>query len=594
MNQKPRQIIQWIEWVAGGLFLGWIFLFFIPGNSSSPYAHNLQQLIPLVQGFAFLSLLALVVLILILVRLPREDWNLEDWCGTAATIGLLVNGVALRLITSTYLDPRLPSRMGGLFLEFAQQIAASGFSIPQRIPYYTEGGIPFAYPPLPFYVEAILLNFFPKGEFLIANLLPPFIGILTLFSFIYLVHVLDLDPLTGTLAIGSFAFMLSAFYDQSESAGLAEAFGNLSLVWYSISLVKANRRGSLLYYVWVGGAFALCVLSSPGSAYASIFLFFLFAISQLLKSSQKIAILARIFTAGVVATVATSPYWLAVISNHGIGLFWHVVLAQQDPSNPSVPFPPLLIPLLEFRSSLAPFPSIWGLMILSGFIWALFHRHIWLPVWLLALILIPREGWWMSSVPASLLAGYGASKVWGPFITSSLEMQKIWKKVLVFILLAVILAGYVLINTYSLLIPQYVRGYDRSQWIGDLEAMRWVSENTPKDSRIIVLADNQLTEWTAHVMKRTVLNIPQGAEWEPEKYKQITIFQGRTDDCRDLACVLPNVKRITDEGHVYLYIQKKSFPDLFKAGMSLGSEFEFLWKNKYVLIGRLEVSSPAP
>lgn len=590
MNQKPRRIIQWIEWIAGGLLLGWIYLLFIPGNSSSPYARYLQQLIPLARVFVFLGLLALAGLIVILLRLPRENWGLDDWCGTVATVVILANGVALRLITATYLDPRLPSRMGGLFLEFAREIAASGFLIPQRIPYYTEGGIPFAYPPLPFFIEALLLNFFPKFEFLIANLLPPFIGILTLFSFVYLVRVLDLGSLTGTIALASFAFMPSAFYDQSESAGLAEAFGNLSLVWYAISLVKANRHGNLLQYVWVGGAFALCGLSSPGSAYASILLFVLFAISQFLKPDKKIASLARIFTAALVAAVATSPYWLAVVSNHGIGLFWNVVVAQQDPPNPSVPFPPLLVPLLEFRSSLAPFPSIWGLLIVSGFVWALFRRHAWLPVWLLALILIPREGWWMSSVPASLLVGFGVSKVWGPFIASSFEVQKIWKRVFVSIVLAVILAGYVLINTYALIIPEYVRGYNRSQWLGDLEAMRWVAENTPEDSRFVVLADWQLTEWTAHVMKRTVVNIPQGTEWEPEKYELIIKFQGRVDDCRDLSCVLPNIERITDEENVYLYIQKKSFPDLFKAGRSLGSEFEFLWKNKYVLIGRLEVS----
>ena len=53
-----------------------------------------------------------------------------------------------------------PFRLGGLFVEFSEQIAQNGFRFPVTIPYYSEGGIPFAYPPLGFYLAGLLASTF--------------------------------------------------------------------------------------------------------------------------------------------------------------------------------------------------------------------------------------------------------------------------------------------------------------------------------------------------------------------------------------------------------------------------------------------------
>src|SRR4030095_15440901 len=94
---------------------------------------------------------------------------------------ILLTGVVIRCTHLFLIDlVHEPFRLGGLFVAFADEIAARNFRLPINIPYYSAGGIPFAYPPLGFYFEAILLKLFPKQIFAIANLLPPFVSILAL------------------------------------------------------------------------------------------------------------------------------------------------------------------------------------------------------------------------------------------------------------------------------------------------------------------------------------------------------------------------------------------------------------------------------
>jgi len=98
---------------------------------------------------------------------------------------VILLGAIFRFLHFLIVDVTLPFRGGGLFLEFSQQISAHHYRLPSHIPFYTDVGIPFGYPPLPFYVEAILLDIFPLSEFVVANLLPPIISVVSL-PFFYL------------------------------------------------------------------------------------------------------------------------------------------------------------------------------------------------------------------------------------------------------------------------------------------------------------------------------------------------------------------------------------------------------------------------
>jgi 4-amino-4-deoxy-L-arabinose transferase-like glycosyltransferase len=52
-------------------------------------------------------------------------------------------------------------------------ILANHFQLPVHVPYASAGGLPFAYPPLSFYVQAALIGLFHHAPFLIVYWSPP-------------------------------------------------------------------------------------------------------------------------------------------------------------------------------------------------------------------------------------------------------------------------------------------------------------------------------------------------------------------------------------------------------------------------------------
>ena len=67
-------------------------------------------------------------------------------------ISAILLGIFLRLLPHIFMgfSSNLPLNNGGLYLFFSEIIARNNFSYPTSIPFYTEHGIPFAYPPLTF------------------------------------------------------------------------------------------------------------------------------------------------------------------------------------------------------------------------------------------------------------------------------------------------------------------------------------------------------------------------------------------------------------------------------------------------------------
>ena len=98
---------------------------------------------------------------------------------------LILLGIYIRLNHLASIPADEPFRLGGLFLEFSQQIIANGYALPKTIPFYSAGGIPFAYPPLGFYIQALIIDFFSPPRFWTVNWLPPLIAALTVPSFFF-------------------------------------------------------------------------------------------------------------------------------------------------------------------------------------------------------------------------------------------------------------------------------------------------------------------------------------------------------------------------------------------------------------------------
>jgi len=306
----------------------------------------------------------------------------------------------------------VPFRPGGLFLEFARQILDNGFRMPLRIPFYSEGGIPFAYPPLPFYVLAGLLHIFPSSEIVIANLLPPLTSLVSLPLFLQLTKEWKLDRATQIGAMFAFAAMPAAFIEQIESAGLAEAFGQIATILLAISLTRAYRSHSTGKCLLAGLAWAISVVSSPGSAYASAPMFVLFAAAWLLRDKERkplIGAFLPLLATGLAAALLSSPYWWTVVRNHGIGVFTASIEAQNGGTVGWIRF--ALSRIIAFNVAGGAFGFWANALVLAGVIWALLRRRWVLVTWFLILISVPSEGRWLVPLPASILAGLGIAQL---------------------------------------------------------------------------------------------------------------------------------------------------------------------------------------
>src|SRR6056297_1985608 len=76
-----------------------------------------------------------------------------------------------------------PTLTAGLFNEMANQIAANGYALPRTIPGYTADGLPFAYPPLMFYLLAVVRETLGMGPLTASRVLPQVYAVLYLVPF---------------------------------------------------------------------------------------------------------------------------------------------------------------------------------------------------------------------------------------------------------------------------------------------------------------------------------------------------------------------------------------------------------------------------
>jgi hypothetical protein len=272
--------------------------------------------------------------------------------------------------------------------------------------------------------------------------------------------------------------------------------------------------------------------------------------------------------------VLSSPYWLTVTSIHGINLFVESFGAQQTR---------LLSTLgnyARFEISRGSFQFLWNVMIFGGILWAFAHRRFDLLAWFAVLYIVPREGRWMVAVPASILAGIGIVEVFDRLVTQ-IHFGRLGR-----VVVWAIFSLYILLNPLWG-IRDLVSGSSTEYWSEAITAMQWADKNLPADSKIIVLCDDNIREWVPHIARRTVLNVEQGTEWEPDEYRNITKLNRKLDNCLEFTCIATNISNTTALDRIFFYLDKARFLQLKSLSSTEEEIFEIVWQNRKVVIGQL-------
>lgn len=417
----------------------------------------------------------------------------------ALALGL---GAVIRL-AALGLGDGFPLNDGGMFLVMVEDLRANGYALPERTS-YNGGEIPFAYPPLPFYLASVLASLGAGSTLELLRVLPLLFSILTIPAFWLLARSMLRSPLQASLATLLFVAIPRSFNWEIVGGGLTRSpgmfFATLA-VWQAYELFHSGSRRHVLPAMVLSALAVLCHMEMGW------FVAFSTAFFALWHRKQPGMLLHAGLLAGGVALL-TLPWYGGVVLRSGIEPM--LSAAQSGGHSPVV----LLSPLLLRFTDDTWFPVALAFALL-GLLAALRDRQYLLPVWLLLIfVLDPRKAATVGTLPLTMLASIGLTGFLWPMLRRQGEaMAPAWAFAAVSFLLVVFAPAAAVISSNGPDSPLYAMPPEQQ------EAMAWVRSNTDADSRFIVLpsanrwANDAPSEWFPALADRQSVNTVQGTEW---------------------------------------------------------------------------------
>ncbi len=411
---------------------------------------------------------------------------------------------AFPLLFASAIRQKFPLGFAGLYTLMAERIAAANFYLPQGVPYYGPGGIPFAYPPLGLYLMAVFLKL-GISAWTYLRYAPPVFCWLALVPLFLLARRVTKSNLGGMVAAVLTAGSFYLFYSQAESGGIVRglAFGlGLLAVFYFDQMVETFRwRDAILSGVFFG----LTTLTHLGYAYYFALWFGVWVITQPKRKNWIGAVVA-----GAVSLVITLPWIIVMLVRYGAPVFSNAFLSHDNVKFLSL-IQNLVSILALFRNNLQSlFETPWLLVLVAaGLVTLLARKKFSLPVLFLLVSIVFYEDPRFILTVSYIVAGYTISSLYR-FITSG---KYIKNRPLEKLISSVVVVG--------LFIPIYIHSFDQlsrqyplvNQEM--LDAAAFMRNNTPPQARYLDLlnSDTQEDEWLPYLTRREPVLAGWGSEW---------------------------------------------------------------------------------
>lgn len=462
-----------------------------------------------------------------------------DWPALFLFTALLF-GAVIRFVPA--FSNGFPLNDGGMFYTMIRDLQANHYILPQFTS-YNFVNIPFAYPPLGFYIAASLSRLLHVSVLQILLWLPALVNTLSILAFYKFAEQLLPSRMSASLAALVYALSSRAFVWQVMGGGITRAFGMLFLIlflWQAIQLFRASHQNqqenaSLLSathpHLILTILFGACtVLSHPQTALHAVLggaLLFLFY-----GRNKRGLISALLVGAGV--ALLTAPWWGTVFLRYG----FEPLLSAGQTSQRTLEFYLIVLNLHGPTNYLAlPF-----LIFFYIGLWISFRqRNFFFITWIvLAYLIDTRGGDGVALLAESMLAGLGLFKLSAWISRSDSDqpedvMMKRISQILVFgvvfyFILTASISDFQLINTS--LKPE------------DIKMIEWVNSNVD-DGKTFLLSTGRefsmsdpMQEWFPALTRQHSVTTLQGLEWTLSKkffpwYEQLTEFQ----HCMDVDCV---------------------------------------------------------
>lgn len=428
----------------------------------------------------------------------------------ALVLGLILGGF-IRL--APVLSASFPIKDGGLFSVFIDEILNNHFSLPNSIA-YNGLTIPFAYPPLSFYLTAILSLVLNISSIELIKLLPALFSILTIPAFYWLASTFLESDRQVCFAVLSFALLPTAVDFMIVGGGLPRSLGYLfamlALQQTWLLFTHSDQQRHLGWSIlWTSVTF----LTHPVVAK---FLIYSLVVIFLFKGRSRRG-LFQLAGIGFGAVLLTSPWWLTVISRHGISPFFNAMQAAPQSWTS-------YLAAFLFMQTNEPYLHIQGLLALIGIFFCLNKRIFWLPSWLaLVFFLEPRLVASYAILPTALLVGVGLD-----LLVKSLSTHKDVNHETLesisdtpgsgnsLIQASKIMLGFFLVYA---IVSAFISAPRQFLSVDNREAMMWIKNNLPANSQFLVISgingpgEDYISEWFPVLTGSTSLATPQGMEW---------------------------------------------------------------------------------
>lgn len=423
----------------------------------------------------------------------------------AALVGTVIVGAAVRLLP--FIGTDFPLNDGGLFLAMTRELQATGYAIPATTG-YNDLDIPFVYPPLAFYVAAVVNDVTGASLFDLFRVLPLLFSIATMPAFFLVARQL-LGPVEASVATLAFALLPRSWEWMVLGGGITRSLGFLLALLAIAAALRMYRAPTAGWIAAMGVAAGLTALAHPQAA-----VFMAVSLALLwVGISRSWGGMRGLLIAAVVGVAVISPWAVPMLMRHGPEPF----LSARTTGGGFVLG---LILFLKLRFTGAPFMDVLGIIGFAGFAVALAQRRWLAPAWLVVILLVDsRGGATYAMAPLAMLVGIGVVagvRAMGTRFDARRPLGSAWANrglavgSTAILVMAIATNQGVTVKDDSVLLP--VSTEQRA-------AMDWASRELPEAASVAVVtgADHwekdRVSEWFPVLGERHSVATFQGYEW---------------------------------------------------------------------------------
>ena len=448
-----------------------------------------------------------------------------------------------------------PINDGGMFYTMIRELIDHHYTLPVFTA-YNGNSIPFFYPPLSFYLTAILHAITHLSLFTLLQFLPATFSTLTILAFFKLSYSITDSQPQAVFATLAFTCLPRSFVWLIMGGGLSRSLGFLFAILALDQIYVLFKRGHRRYLVGAILFSALTILSHPE---VSWFLFCSAAFFGLWYGRNWSGIRHALLVCGGVILLIL-PWLLTVVQMHGYQPLLAAFQVRKDSTFP-------LVQLLLFTYTEEAFTDLLGALAFLGLFSELFKKHFLLPAWVVLIVFLSlRNAPYVLMIQVALLAGIGLDQVVLPGFHQQPAVPKATlKEVLSSKILRAFLGCLVIYLLFSAFSLAYLNNPSLvSLPSSERTAMQWVKANTPVTSRFILLTGetsweiDPASEWFPALAERVSMTTVQGTEWLPGlAYTTTQQVYRLLQACaqKDVDCLL-SWQEQTGQRFTHIYIRK--------------------------------------